>query len=60
MVTDESKYIIYFRNGKYHVCKECYRNMLNNDKIIEDRLRYNEAAQIANNLNWYDLVNLNK
>lgn len=53
---DESKYVVYFRNGHYSICKECYRNMLDGDEIIEDNLWCHEAAQLACNLNWNSIA----
>ena len=52
MIIDKSKYIVYFRNGEYHVCKECYKNMLQADEIIEDNMEYFEATQLSSNMNW--------
>ena len=53
MVTDESKYIVYLRNGQYSVCNESYRNMLWEDEIVMDNIdSYWTADKYAADLNW--------
>ena len=58
MVTDESKYIVYLRNGQYSVCKECYKNMLQADEIVMDNIdSYWAADKYAVDLNWERIKN---
>ena len=53
MVTDESRYIVYLRAGRCWVCNQCYKIMLQDDKIIEENIiSYQTASYIAENLNF--------
>lgn len=49
----ESKYIVYFRSGKFRVCSESGRYMLEDKEIIVENIdSFDLADKIAAEMNW--------
>lgn len=55
MVTNEAKYLVYFRNGKYHVCNETDKHLIEQTEIYKENLSFFAADKLASDLNFRPL-----